>query len=195
MIYFPERRIAIITPPHTASGSLHKTLCRHPFDGIWVHGPDPYIGAIDHHYAGVQNSWVTEGVKTYLVVRNPYDRMIGLYLHYSHWVNEIPDRTLVSWDDNFLEFASTTDLHWIFSKTISQIIKDYDAKYDEIIRYENIEEEVSKILGENVVLPEKYHDFNILEEWYGSADILGYINENWAIEDCEEFGYEQIMVQ
>jgi len=202
MIYFPERKIAIITPPHTASQHTHKGLCRQPFDGIWVHGPDPYRNQIDHHYAKIQNSWKLDGVKTYLVVRNPYDRLIGLYLHYEWWTTQpdiciIPDGVraksiAISWDDNFLKIIRERDEHWIYSKTICQIMKDYNARYDEIIRYETLEEDLSDIMGQPVSLPPKYHNFNIIEDWYKDPNLLDYVNKTWSAEDCNRFGYDII---
>lgn len=192
MIYFPERKIAIITPPHTASGNIHKTLCRQPFDGIWVHGPDPYTASINHHYAKIQGSWKLDGIRIYLVVRNPYDRLVGLYLHYEWSINQIKTRPNILWE-NFLKDINTfNDNYWMYKKTICQIIKDYDAQYDEIIRYETLEEDLSDIMGQPVSLPPKYHDFNIIEDWYKNSELLDYVNDTWSIEDCNKFNYEII---
>jgi len=52
-----------------------------------------------------------------------------------------------------------------------------------------MEEELSKILNTRVSLPPKYHDLIKFEEWYYDPKLLKYVNETWAQEDCELFGY------
>ena len=190
MIYSPTKNIIIITPPHTASGNLHKALCREKHGGIWVNGPS-LDGAVDHHYAGIPHGWVFGlNPKICLVVRNPYDRLIGVYLHYC-WASENLAYENLSWS----EFVYNAHQHhfskygWMYNTSISQQIKNNNNQYTDIIRYESIDKDIEIIIGERVEIMTRYHTSNILSKWYTDQKLLDHVNDNWAREDCVAFNY------
>ena len=81
MILFPDRKLLILTPPKTASESLHQTLCRPPWDGYHGVGPDRLSYTGYSHTACVRpdmaHAWRVLGT-----VRHPLDRLVSLYHHY-----------------------------------------------------------------------------------------------------------------
>jgi hypothetical protein len=189
MIYIEDKNIVIITPPHTASGSMHKGLGR---EAYWVLGPDPFSPeSINHHCAKLHSSWkkredLGKRLKVYIVCRNPYTRLVGLFLHYEWSQDKGLIRDYLCWE----EFVyNKHNLIWFFNKTITEFIKASGLENYEIIRYENLEEDLSKILGHEVSLPSKYHELVDFKEWYYDPKLLKYVNDNWAKEDCELFGY------
>jgi hypothetical protein len=193
MIYFPDNNIVIITPPHTASGNMHRGLCVEKHGGVWVMGPDPFDeDSVNHHYAKLPSSWGKfdawgDPAKPYVVCRNPYDRLVGLFLHYE-WAEDrgIGDKRYLCWE----EFVyGINDLHYFFHKTISNFLKAAGLEDYETIIYENLEEDLSRILGQEVSLPPRYHDPIIFEEWYYDKNLLRHVNEYWAKDDCELFSY------
>jgi hypothetical protein len=46
MILLQKQKLVIVTPPHTGSGALHKTLCTPEIGGIWVNGINPDGGIV-----------------------------------------------------------------------------------------------------------------------------------------------------
>tara|TARA_Y100001963_G_scaffold108827_1_gene150462 strand:- start:216 stop:785 length:570 start_codon:yes stop_codon:yes gene_type:complete len=183
MIYFRDKKIVIITPPHVASGNLHKALCTDKHGGTYVIGPT-YNNIVDHHYARLHTGWIHDKIKVFLVVRNPFDRLYGLFLHYNEfWKNKKPE---LSFSDFVIKQRPP---HWIYHKTISQFIRDHNIEGFEIIRFEGIEQNVSEVLEEKVSLPPAFHEPNDMRECYNRKDVFDYVVENWAQEDCEQFSY------
>lgn len=193
MIFLPDKHVAIITPPHTASRNVHYGLGS---DGYWVLGEDPFIkGSVDHHSAKIHDAWgriaAVDGkeFKTYLVCRNPYTRLVGLFLHYE-WAQERGlGKQYLCWEEFVYNKES---LNWMFNKTISDFVEASGLTDFHLIRYENLEDELSAVAGENIILPERYHDPIILREWYYDSKLLLHINETWAESDCKAFGYDII---
>lgn len=83
MIVLPDRRLLILTPPHTASRSLHYGLCGQLPGAIWRDGPSPDGTTVDHHTStiGAEHTHFTR----VLVVRNPFTRILGLWSHLVDW--------------------------------------------------------------------------------------------------------------
>ena len=195
MIYFKDKKIVIITPPHVASGNLHKALCTEKHGGIYIMGPT-YNDVVDHHYARLHTGWThgvktrgigDRGVKVFLVVRNPFDRLYGLYLHQLVFLDKfMRDKQKPSFEEFVL---NNRPPHWIYHKTISQFVRDHNIEGFEIIRFEGIEQNVSEVLGEKVSLPPAFHEPNDMRECYNRKDVFDYVVENWAQEDCEQFSY------
>ena len=186
MIHLPEQNVTIVTPPHTASGNLHKTLCTEEYGGKWINGlcalhPD---GKENHHYAVP-----IEGTKVYFVCRNPYTRLVGLFLHYE-WSQRYKHkhRDYLCWDI----YALHVDYHgWFFRNTLAEFLEAAKLTDYEVIKYENIEEDVSEIMGRKVEMIPAYHVPIVLREWYYDQDIVDKVTE-WARPDCELFDYEII---
>ena len=189
MIYIEDKNIVIITPPHTASLNVHKGLGDNAY---WVLGEDPFDeNSINHHCVKVHNVWkrkklIGEPLQIYIVCRNPYTRLVGLFLHYEWSQKKGLIKKYICWE----EFVYNRDkLNWMFNKTIAEFIKASGLENYEIIRYERLEEDLSKILKHEVSLPPKYHELIDLKEWYHNPKLLKYVNDNWAKEDCKLFDY------
>lgn len=190
MIVFPEKDVAIITPPHTASRNIHRGLGT---EGYWVIGEDPFVkDSVNHHSAKVHDAWgrasraKNETFRVYVVCRNPYTRLVGLFLHYEWSQSKGLVRDYLCWE----EFVYSRDsLNWMFNKTIADFVRAAKIEGYETIKYENLEEELSKTLETKVSLPSKYHDLIKFEEWYYDPKLLKHVNETWASEDCKMFNY------
>ena len=189
MIFIEDRNMVIITPPHTASRNIHRALCR---DAYWVIGPDPFDEeSINHHCTKIHKGWYRRGIvdeilKIYIICRDPYTRLVGLFLHYEWAQDNGLAEKYICWE----EFIYNKDkLNWMFNKTIAEFIKASGLEDYKIIRYESLEEDLSKILGHEVSLPSKYHELIDFKEWYYDPKLLKYVNDNWAKEDCELLGY------
>ena len=214
MIYFPDKHMVIITPPHTASRSVHKALCSPEHEGIWVNGPT-YHNIIDHHYARTEGllGVVTHGnkptdreIEVHVVVRNPYDRLIGLYLHHQWYLNTKKGQD-ISWED-YINHNITDEPHkrdsrvyWIHRKTISDILRDNKISHDypvfsqeySLIRYEQLKTDLSNLLECQVDVGVAYRKPSVLEEWYPSGELRDHVTKHWALEDCVLFGYEALL--
>tara|TARA_R110002020_G_C16093298_1_gene758079 strand:+ start:253 stop:843 length:591 start_codon:yes stop_codon:yes gene_type:complete len=195
MILIEDRNIVIITPPHTASRNIHRAMCR---DAYWVIGPDPFDkDGINHHCTKIHKGWHRRGIavnlplKVYIICRDPYTRLVGLFLHYE-WAqkHDLAQRYLC-WE----EFVyNRNNLGWIFNKTIAEFINASGIEEYEPIKYERLEENLSGIIQEKVELPSKYHDLIDIKEWYYDPKLLKHVNETWSSEDCELFDYPKIEV-
>ena len=156
-------------------------------------GQDPFDEeSINHHCTKIHKGWHRQGIvhnqplRIYIICRDPYTRLVGLFLHYE-WAQ---DKGLVEKYICWEEFVYNKDkLNWMFNKTIAEFIKASGLENYEIIRYESLEEDLSKILKYKVSLPPKYHELIDLKEWYHDPKLLKYVNDNWAKEDCELFDY------
>lgn len=78
MIILPDRKLIIITPPKTASTSLHKGLGA--VGAIWVNGFALSGRCVDHHIVGY-----AVGYRLFMTVRHPLDRLVSMYLHQSRF--------------------------------------------------------------------------------------------------------------
>lgn len=155
MIYIEQKQIAIITPPHTASGNLHRALCTEKHGGRWVIGPTLGNSAVSHHYAEIPVGWLHDGCKVYCIWRNPYDRLRGLYRHLIWWENKTNgDQCNLSWT-TFIEKVASDDqtLYWIYRWTIKRLIgKTYVHAY---VDYDNLQQNISGLLKCKVKLPKR----------------------------------------
>jgi hypothetical protein len=185
MIYFPDKKIVIITPPHTASRNTHLELCLEKHGGYWVLGDDPFShGNVNHHTCRIPKGWPNP--KVYVICRDPYTRLVGLFLHYEWAQDKGLMKDYLCWEE-FVYDRDKLALWHLYTKTIAEwagLLEDYES-----IKYENIEEELSTILEAEVSLPPGYHDLIKLEEWYYDPKLLKHVNETWASEDCKMFNY------
>lgn len=189
MIYIEDKNIIVVTPPHTASRNIHRALGS---EAYWVIGEDPFEeDGINHHCTKIHKAWIRrkiigEPLSIYIVCRDPYTRLVGLFLHHEWSQEKGLSQRYLCWE----EFVYNRDnLNWMFNKTISQFISASGLENYEIIVYEKIEEELSNILETKISLPPRYHDPIKFEEWYYDSTLLKHVNETWAKDDCELFGY------
>ena len=131
--------------------------------------------------------WMNKCV-VYLIVRNPYDRFIGLYLHYK-WINEQKGIKPMEWP----EFIMAQDHpNWIFRTSIFDYMKYSNIKKYEIIKYEALKESIENILDENIDLKPPYHSGHQTLDWYADNSFISAFEERYALDDCRAYGYSLI---
>lgn len=165
MIILPNKKLCIITPPHTASRHLHNALCKPEIGGIYCIGPNPE-GVSDHHYT--QRCSEYYDFKRVLIVRNPLDRAIGLFLHYQ-WACENQPHTVEIKGLSWLQFTTAmlnddNALSWLYRYTISRLVRN--ESFDLIIKYENLILDISALLGFEIDMEPAYHPPHVRDEWY-----------------------------
>lgn len=150
MIVLNEQRWLIMQPPHTASRCLHRAMCEQ-YRALWQVGYTPDGEAVDHH-----TTLLTHGLRDYgkaIVVRDPWDRAIGLWHHLvqfnaSHGYGCSDFRDFAAW----LRDGDPDDkLSWMYEYTISKWIGD--TPFDVVLRYENLADDIRHTIGLDVVLP------------------------------------------
>ena len=189
MIALERQRLLVITPPHTASGNVHRALCSEEVGGKWVLQANPE-GVFDHHGASSGGGW--HGYTRAVVIRNPYDRLAGLYLHHKWAEQNTPDnllRTGFSWAEFVGKVAADdyTSLGWFYRWSISRLL-EFSGPIDSLIRFEYLREDISRLIGLPINLPDPYHESNPLNDWYADSSIASLV-EKWAYTDCVKFGY------
>lgn len=185
MIVLEDRELVIITPPHTGSRHLHKTLCSPAWGGIYVAGPAPDGISFDQHVARVPEEWRT--FRTALVVRNPRTRLMGLFRHHNWWqqTKGLPD---MRWAD-FIHFVARDDagaVSWMYRFTISRLIQN--LQFDSLIRFESLADDVSTLVGSDVKISPQYQYDDGTASPLWTRDLLDVAGQ-WLAEDCDRFGY------
>lgn len=122
MIILPDQKTLIVTPPHTGSGHLSKL-----FPNL-VYGPNP-DGNIDHHYGAIHNAHLDW--RKILIVRRPYERLIGLYQHCRGVLN-LPDEYWDQFCMNVFMGHHNFFYGWTISRLMKFYIKDFNPKDFEI---------------------------------------------------------------
>lgn len=184
MIVLEDKKLVIITPPHTASGNLHRALCGTEFGGAWAIGPTPDGAGYDHHVTKIAEGWKDFTVA--MVVRHPLDRMIGLYDHHlelsrrSGW-NEIPWWLFVA-----QAISRHPDLSWFYRTTISELSRGVDV--DVILEFESLAVDLEEKLGLKVSMPHGWTQERSWESFYAQAGPCCQV-EWWASEDMQNYGY------
>jgi hypothetical protein len=173
-------RRCIITPPHTASRHLHKSLCRQ--DGVyWLISPAPDgSGTWDHH--GVHVSAEHRRFEVVLVVRDPIDRLRGLYRHLCN-VHRERGMALPGWG-GFLHDVYTDAKHvnWLFRWSISRLLGD--VRPHVLIRFETLEQDVAAIYPDIHLLPK--YDEPYAERW---DPLTKWLAKEWSADDRKRWGY------
>jgi len=175
MIYFPEKKKVIITPPHTASGNLHRSLCKEAYGGQWVLGPNPG-GLIDHHWTKVHRTW--SDCEIALVVRNPLARFAAIWEH-MYYFKKIPWAV-------FLEKHRRNEMDCFCTYTISDWVRG--QRVDTLIRFENLQESIDSFMGQSVKIEGFVHPGRNLKDLYRYEELRYVIK--WAREDCDKYGYK-----
>lgn len=146
-------------------------------------GPNP-DNVTDHHFTQICSEYYD--YKRALVVRNPYSRATGLYRHYLWACSNMPEtvKTLgISWEQfaNYLAIDHFHQLDWLFRYTITRLINN--TYYDFVIKYENLSEEINKILGIDVLIPPRYEDSpEDYGDYYKDAKVKNWIY-TWGYAD------------
>lgn len=184
MIVLEDRKIVILTPPHTASGNLHRALCSPQFGGHWAIGPTPDGAGYDHHTTHLAEGW--HDFKVALVVRHPLDRLIGLYEHHQETTRLAGWEPIEWWMFVAMVLERNADLSWFYRATISELIGD--TRIDHVLRYESLDVELIGLLGERVTLAPGWVDARDLSAFLFHGDVCASA-EWWGREDLQRFGY------
>lgn len=190
MIVLPAEQIVIMTPPHTASRNLHHAFCENGTGvpgAIWMVSPCPDGITTDHHGVRMIPDW--EGWKKAIVVRNPFDRLIGLWWHLVDWT-----RYNGHGCSDFAEFVrwvhadDSGRLSWMYRYTLDRWLGD--LKPDVLLRYENLEADVASLVGREVPIrkwgsgrPRRPVAFHYEDEETRELAI------RWSLPDCQRFNY------
>ena len=170
MIVMEDRKIVIITPPHTASGNLHKTLCKPPYSAYWVLGKwAKKQRKPDHHSAVVPGAWIDYNIA--LVWRDPIKRLGGLFLHLNWWRTKKRNKDSMTWDE-FIEHVisgESSEVWEFYCARIADFVKN--TRVDTVIRFSNLNDDINKLLCDTIALPPANHhelpaiDSSNLTEW------------------------------
>jgi hypothetical protein len=188
MIVFPVEQLLIMTPPHTASKSLHLA-CGEQAEAIWQVGPTPDGENYDHHTVAIANhqcDW-----NRVVVVRNPFDRAIGLWHHLVEW-NARHGDGCISFDEFATWISRGCQLSWMYTTTICDWLGD--VQFDSVLRFEQLEEDLNKLLGRDppVVLPkDKITQRGERYVYYTKKETKDAIIQ-WASNDFDRFGYDSV---
>ena len=177
MIVFENRRLVIITPPHTASGNLHRALCTERLGGRWVIGLNP-DGEADHHTAELATSWRDWSVA--VVIRHPLDRLIGLYRHHQGLSEQSGWDPIPWWMFAAMVLSDHPDLSWFYKRSICELVAAELLERATLLRFETLTADVSNLLGDPVALSAGWSDPNPEEltdattclqmQWHHRAD-------------------------
>lgn len=198
MIVYPEKKLLIMTPPHTASRAIHITLCRQ-FTGkmIWAFGPTPDGFGDDHHTNKICNQWLDFRVA--IVVRNPFTRILGLWYHLVNWNREHGHGC-----DDFKVFVQRvarddeTVLSWLYRYTITRWLGT--VRPDVFVHYEDLDRELSELLATEITLErtssgnrkpstEFYYDdetARLVATWAGSDLARFKYSEPWRVDSVQK---------
>lgn len=181
MILIESKRLVIITPPKTASTALFYALCC-GWGGLLVVERSK-TGNVDHHNTELPGE--ATGWRVALTVRNPYDRLVGLYQHYCRWQSR-NGWAAPSWT----EWASRVivgEYDPLYHLTQSQF---YSNNPDVVIRCESLAADLGA-QGINVPIPRRNESYRLpWPDYYAmlSADVRQAVGE-WGRETCQRFGY------
>lgn len=188
MILFEDRKLLIFTPPHTASGNLHRACCKQA-GAIWVNGPVPDSGLVwDHHTTKIHNSW--EDYQLAVVVRCPFARAVGLWFHLVEWNRShgygcCDFSKFVEWlkDDN------PEYLTWMYRFTICRWLKQFLEKELYVVRYESLVDDLERLLGQKLIMPSGRNALRKeLAHYYQPPGTLEAVTA-WATEDLLRWKY------
>jgi hypothetical protein len=184
MIVHHKRKQVILTPPHTASGNLHRALCTPELGWQWVIGPNR-DGVVDHHYMQIPDGWGWDGYEVAVVVRNPFDRLRGLFLHAEFAAHRhgdpIPDWT--SFCASIFEQEC-----WFYRCSITELLGP--QRYDDLIRFESLDTGLERFVGRPVKLSPPHRPQEEIAEVYELPAYSLTTARFWARPDCVRYGYD-----
>ncbi len=189
MILLIEQRIVIVTPPKTASDSLHRALCS-GYGGQMVIGESMYPGNVDKHTMKIPNE--ATGFTVLATVRHPLDRLVSLYCHYARTESEYHGRfAMAFWEfanriarDNRVSGFPVDALYcWPQSKHLGTLAPDG------LLRTESLTEDLASH-GIEVTLPRENTSHRRPWGAYFDTGLLATV-EPWAEDDRQRFGYHE----
>ena len=147
MIILEDKEAVILTPPRTGSLMLHRLLCRRK-NSYWVCSNDPH-GFQNRHSTDIPMEWKT--YKRFIVVRNPWQRLLGLYEEHNRWSQH---RSQSPW--SFIEYLDRrSELNWRHTWTLSGWASGLDI--DGVIHHESIPEDLRTHLDIHARVPIDFH--------------------------------------
>ena len=127
MIVLPRHGLVIVTPPKTASSSLHRCLCTPEYGGIFVLGPQGDApGPYEHHTGWIP--WNYTEFRIVIVVRSPYTRFWSLYDHARAYSQ--PGHAWPGSLDDFAAALSAMHTHWFYRWSLSHFADDIRSGRD-----------------------------------------------------------------
>ena len=187
MIISHPHQLVIITPPHTGSRSLNRSLTEQISDTFACYGRTP-DGPIDHHTTDVP-SGIDEYLR-YVVVRHPLDRLVGLWFHLVWWNTSHGDG--IGRFRDFVQQVVNDDkrhLSIMYRYSVSDWVGD--TKIAGVIHFESLAEELNGLFGVPISLyktdttrPQKHW-----AEFFDDAMIE--TCRKWAERDMVLGGYQQ----
>jgi hypothetical protein len=181
MIILEDQEAVILTPPRTASEMLHRLLCRRK-NSYWVCSTDPH-GYQNRHSTDIPLEWKT--YKRYIVVRNPWQRLLGLYEEHNRFrkFKNKPPWTFTEYLDRRSELSwrhTWTQAHWAQGLEI-----------DGVIHHDSIPEDLKTHLNINARVPIHFHPRTRWKDEYKMVDYDRLCSLYvYFIEDLI-YGYEQ----
>lgn len=180
MIVFESKKLVILTPPHTASRSLHTTCCA--MGAMYVVGPQP-DGTVDQHTTAIAAEWA--GFRVAVVVRHPFDRLIGLYHHHSDWMTSQGWIPLPWWLFVAQVLENNSMLSWMYKATIATWLGPVQP--DEIVRYEQLWESLEVLLDEPIRLAGQSTSRDLSA--YTAQESVLLMTEYWGRADMNRWHY------
>jgi hypothetical protein len=191
MILLHDQKIAIMTPPKCATNTLHAALRRKRWNGETFVGHSTLGGhTFDRHV----NIWPHEvrRYKKVVAVRNPYNRLVSLYLHLATREAGHGNKS-----PNFKTFAEqvvadSPELQGWFKWNLTKWLKGADDKeieIDDVIHVENLKDDLARIKLPVVSLPFLNKNYRAQQyDAFFDPEILAAVLP-WTQPDCERFGY------
>jgi len=188
LIFLPNHGWLIYTPPHVSSKALGRACAQH---GAIIYAepcPDGSNG-FDHHGVSVPNG--LEHCRRAIVVRNPYDRAVGLW-HHLVWWNSLGGFGC----SDYQEFCRwlragrhpAVDLSWLYLWPISRWLRE--LTYHVALRYEFLEDDVRHWMGLDLRLPrESIVQRKPWPDYYTPQETVDCVTE-WGARDFPLGGYE-----
>lgn len=190
MIVLENKQLVILTPPHTASKNLHEALCRPPHNGLWVVGRNP-DGHIDHHVSIASEPWLHFRIAC--VVRDPLERLRGLWVHHCISCRRLGTPALL-WPQYVMSLSTE---RWgvlpsyLDHYTISRWL--HKTALQEVIRFEALQEELLRVLGEPVELAPGWTDDGehpSMEELFAEENKIRFHAAAWSLPDRVRWDYK-----
>jgi hypothetical protein len=190
LIVLESKQLVILTPPHTASKHLHEALCCPPHNGLWVVGHNA-DGNVDHHVAIPSEPW--RHFQVVCVVRNPLERLRGLWVHhlvYARrqgfppllWPQYVAAVVTERWGvlPSFLDHF--TIARWLHKTAVQ-----------DVIRFESLADELLRVVGSPVELAPGWTDDGehpLLEELYAETNPgVRFHAAAWSLPDRVRWDY------
>lgn len=188
MLLFYEHKLALYTPPKTASTSLIETLCRPPYSGILCIGPIGEPGHFDHHSSVTpQGSFDWRKVAA---VRHPLQRLVSLWGFFA--TNELKEgRGVYQFSHFALDVAERRHPFYFYSWNQCDVLGP--GNY-ELVKVESLGADLHRI--GLLTRPDDLPRTNYFLGSFQSPDWRELISpelktalESWWRPDAERFGY------